>query len=334
MATSLEDYYNLIFWINYFVYLSYFFIKYLVAPILWFILEWADRRQRKEGQRDKSCLGRFAKTTKLMQSVVLLVFGKQLAIKRLDDNKDKNDIPEFILRKRRLSYGATMVLFVLVATFGVLAVGSALDLTLLSITHICSEDPTIDCYPQRISGANATGLNISTQEPILDCTFWNSDGVSDRVTFVCYQFVLNVELFLAVIGGLLAFFIYAMKTTITVLLFLSVCCLGGCEDESKSEKGCRSCICVTRIGAAILASVIEIVVAVVCLVLGATGSTVDSTNDTPELMFVAMHASEVLVVFGIIATSLWLPWEDYTKAYKKNANGKSPEEIEMKMRHS
>ena len=326
MATSLEDYYNLIFWINYFVYLSYFLIKYMLAPLLWCILEWADRRIRK-GKKDTSCLGKFARITKLMQSVVLLVFGKQLAVKQLEI-KDKNDIPKFTLRKTKLSYGAVMVLFVLIATFGILAVGSALDLTLLSVTHICSEDPTIDCYPQLISGANATGLNISIEEPITDCTFWNSDGVSERVTFQCYQFVFNVELFLAVIGGLLAFFIYAMKTTISVLLFLSVCCLGGCVDDSegggKSKCTCKNCICAIRIGAAILTSLIEIVLAVVCLVIGATGSTVDSSHDTPELMFLAMHASEVLVVFGIIATSLWLPWEDYTKMCKEK------EEYEMK----
>ena len=320
MVLSLEEYYDLVFWINYVVYLAYFLIKYVLAPIVWAVLEYADRKKKKS-----SCLSNFAQLT---QWFVLLIFGKQLAVKQLHE-RDDNNVPTFTLRKRRLSYGATMVLFVLILSFFVLAVGSALDLTLLFVTHICTEDPNIDCYPQLISGANDTGLNITIDEPIQDCSFWNSEGVSNRVTFVCYQFVFNVELFLAVIGGLLAFFIYAIKTTIGVFMFLTVCCLGVCIDDSEDKKGCtcRRCWCVNRIVLAILVSVIEIVLAIVCLVLGATGSTVDNSQDTPELIFVATHGAEVLVVFGIIATLFWLPWEDYTRSYK---NGSSKEEHEMK----
>ena len=325
MERSLEDYYDLIFWINWFVYLSYFFTKYVVAPILWFVLRCADKKKSENGS-EKTCLGRFACITDLMQSLILLIFGKQLAVKQLQ-KKDRNKVHTFTLRKRKLSYEATMVLFVIIVAFGVLSVGSALDLTLLSVTHICSEDPGIDCYPQLIQGANKTGLNISTTEPIKDCTFWNSDGVSERVTFDCYQFAFNTELFMAVIGGLLAFFIYAMKITIQVLLFIVVCCLAGCENGSNNEKKCKRCVCVNRIVVAVIVSIIEIAVAIFCLVLGGSGMTVDSTNDSPELVFVSMHASEVLVVFGIIATLLWLPWEDYTKP---NAAENGREEYEMK----
>ena len=325
MPVSLKEYHSLVLWINFIVYLSYFLIKYVVAPILWFVLEWTDRKKD-----EPTCLGKFARITQIMQSVILLIFGKQLAIKQYVDERDLNKVSTMTLRRRRLSYGATMVLFVLIATFGVLAVGSALDLTLLSVTHICSEDPAIDCYPQLIRGANDSILNMSIpiNEPIQDCSYWNSEGVSDKITFVCYQFVFNVELFLAVIGGLLAFFIYAMKTAIAVLLFLSVCCLGGCEEESKAESGCRRCLCVNRITVAIIVSGIEIVLAILCLVFGATSTTVDGINDSPELIFVATHASEVLVVFGIIATLLWLPWEDYTKAQRER-NRKGGEEYKM-----
>ena len=299
MVVPLEYYYNLIFWINYFVYLSYFLIKYIVAPVLWFILEWADRR------RKPLCLGIFARIiTRPMQAIILLTFGKQLAIKQ-NEEKDENRISKMTFHKRRLSYGAMLVLFTLIAAFWILALGSALDLTLLSVTHTCSEDTQIDCYPQLITGTNDTGLNISISEPIRDCSFWNSEGVSDRVTFVCYQFIFNVELFLAVVGGLLALFIYTTKTTIALLLSLTVCCL--CD-----SKYCKKALRMTRIVGVIITLFIEIGLAMLCLVLGATGTTVDNTEDTPELMFVSMHASEVLVAFGIVATLLWLPWEEYT----------------------
>ncbi len=300
MAVSLKYYYNLVFWINYVVYLSYFLIKYVVAPILWVILKLADRRRN-------GCLGKFAMITKPMQSIILLTFGKQLAIKQIAKEKDENRIPKMTLHKRKLSYEATMVLFTLIAAFWILALGSALDLTLLSVTYTCSEDPQIDCYPQLIAGVNDTGLNISISEPIQDCSFWNSKGVSDRVTFVCYQFIFNVELFLAVVGGLLALFIYTTKTTIALFLFLTVHCLCG-STNTKIMCSCK----IVRIIVVMITSLIEIALAILCLVLGVTGTTVDNTEDTPELMFISIHASEVLVAFGIVVTLLWLPWEQYT----------------------
>ena len=50
---------------------------------------------------------------------------------------------------------------------------------------------------------------------------------------------------------------------------------------------------------------------VVCLVLAVTRLTVDSTDDSPERTFLAMYAAEILVIFGITATLIWLPWEEY-----------------------
>ena len=34
-------------------------------------------------------------------------------------------------------------------------------------------------------------------------------------------------------------------------------------------------------------------------------------------------------MFGVIATLLWLPWEEYTKVYKEKMDAKDGEEYEM-----
>ena len=364
MATSLDDYYDVIFWVNYVAYIVYFLVKYPLALTLWGVLK-CFRSERRETP---------IFVDKFMQWVVLVVFSKQLELERkkekganaaleklgeIDANVASNELggndpskkqaengvnttpKEFgenggntaakelgangMPEKRPkivLGYRSTIVLFVLIVAFVVLAVGSALDLTLLIVTHICTEDPYIDCYPQLISGANDSGVDITTDKPIQDCTFWNSKGVSNRVTFVCYQLDFNVELFLAIVGGLLAFFVYTMKTAIQVLLFLSVSCLdGGCQDKNT----CMKIGCVIRIAFTALTSVIEIVLVVVGMVLGATGSRVDNTNDTPELIFFATHGAEILLIFGIIATLLWLPWEDYAIRHKVKEPTKSQE---------
>lgn len=254
-----------------------------------------------------------------MRRPVLLLFGKQLAIKRYNDAQD--EISTLSLRNRRLSYGATMVLFVITATVVLLAVGSALNLTLFSITHACTEDPKIDCYPQLIEGANDTGLNINIIAPIQDCSFWNSKGVANRVTFECYQLVFNAEWFFAAMGGLLAFSIIVMK--VLTELFL---CLGKCTQSYETHcQHCKLTTFVIRITLAIIAAVVEVIFAILGLVFGATGSTVDNTDDTPELTFLAMHTAELLLLFGAVATLLWLPWETYHKI--KVDNGRNPKEL-------
>jgi len=65
-------------------------------------------------------------------------------------------------------------------------------------------------------------------EAILDCAIWNSEGISSRVTFVYFWYLL---IFFAVFGGLLAVFTFTMNFVTGVLLFLAEkwnCCNEKC----------------------------------------------------------------------------------------------------------
>ena len=134
---SLYDYHNAIFWINFSVYWLYFFIKYLVAIPLWVVLEFADKKYPqccyKLCNKLLPWFHKFAKVVLYcMRRPVLLLFGKQLAIKRYNDGQDK--ISTLSLRNRRLSYGATMVLFVITAIYSC-TLGSGLSSKSNSIFH-------------------------------------------------------------------------------------------------------------------------------------------------------------------------------------------------------
>ena len=330
MAKSLYDYHNAIFWINFSVYWLYFLIKYVVAVPLWVVLEFTDKKYppccykcKSIKQNDfklPSCFRKFATVVLYcLRRPVLLLFGKQLAIKRYNNDQDKTST--LSLRNRRLSYGATMVLFVITATVVLLAVGSALNLTVFSITRVCTENSKIDCYPQLIEGADDTGLNIDITAPIQNCSFWNSEGVANRVTFECYQLVYNAELFFAAMGGLLAFSIIMMKVLTEIFL-----CLGKCTQSLETHcQHCKLTTFIIRILLAATAAVAEVIFAILGLVFEATGSTVDNTDDTPELTFLAMHTAELLLLFGAVATLLWLPWETYHKT--EVDNGRNPNEL-------
>ena len=297
MATSLEEYYNRIVYLNLAIYVSYVLIKYVLGPILLCVYI-----NRNDGVLD-------------LQWVVHLVFGKLIGT---SDTR----LPKISLNKtKKMSrHGQVVLLFVIIAAFVVLAVGTALDLSLFTRSHICSEDTRIDCYPQLISGANSTGLNISIDAPIQDCTEWNSEGISTRVTFICYQKEFNLELLLVATGGLLALAFYVMKSTIGALLVLT-------RFLTKKCKCHDTCPYVFRIIVAVSASVVEVVLVAVCLMFAVTGLTVDTTNDPPALMFLAMHAAEILVIFGITATLIWLPWEEYN--YTNRDDSLNENDIEL-----
>ena len=297
MATSLEEYFDRVVYLNLAIYLAYILIKYILGPIL--LCAYINR--------DDGVLN--------LQWVVHLIFGKLIGT---SDTK----LPKISLNKtKKMSrHGQVVLLFIIIAAFVVLAVGTALDLSLFIRSHICSEDARIDCYPQLISGANSTGLNISIDKPIRDCTEWNREGVSTRVTFVCYQKEFNLELLLAATGGLLALAFYVIKSVIGALLILTRFLMKKCKCHDK-------CLYVFRIIVAISASVIEVVLVVVCLVFAVTRLAVDTTNDPPASTFLAMHAAEILVIFGITATLIWLPWEEYD--YTNEDSDLNEEDIEL-----
>ena len=236
------------------------------------------------------------------------------------------------ISKWTLTYGGTMVLFVLVTTFGILAVGTALNLTIISRTYICSENPNIDCFPQTVNDSESDlNMTISLIEPVRDCSYWNSEGVTHKVTFECFQLVFNVKEFISTIGGLISFFVHATTVIVAVMLFLSVWCLGGGKDSknTKRKRGCRTCLCADRIVVVIIVSIIEIILAFISFAVGISGIDIDTTHSTPQFIFIVEHASDALIVFGVIATLLWLPWEEYTKAYKEKLDAKDSEEYEM-----
>ena len=307
MPMSLHDYYDRIVWVNLAIYILYFIIKYLPAVVyffIWLVNKCCRKSNNSSSNNSSSDNSSDSEHGPALPWLLLLVFGKQLGLKNASKLHKIHLRDEPVMSRS----GQIMVFYVLIFGSVVLALGSALDLTLFSPSHICTEDPTIDCYPQRISGANATTnltMPIDISEPILDCSYWNSEGVSSQITFFCFQNDdFNFELFMAITGGLLAFAFIALNVSIGFLLRITRCIMS--KDNSVP-------ILVVRVTAIIFAVIAELVLALVCLVLAVSRTSVDAVDDEPGVVFLTKHASEILVVAGIVATLLWLPWEEYVK---------------------
>ena len=305
MATmSLHQYYNRIVWVNLTVYIAYFIIKYFSGIGLGVMT--VIRKCRKTSSQSESTNN--ANRRPSLPWLILVVFGKQLGLK--DASKThKLFIKDTAILSR---CGQITVFYIIILGSVVLALGSALDLSLFSVTRICTEDPNIDCYPQLINASvDLMDFYISTvpiDKPIQDCsTVWNSVGISSRVTFLCFQRFFNFEYFLAVSGGLLAFAFIILKASIGCLLRTTHYCMIALEAKY---------MLVIRFIFIAFAEVVNIGMAILCLVLGVTTVTPDSINDDPGTVFLAMNSVEILVIIGTVATLLWLPWEEYIKHQK------------------
>ena len=305
MARALSDYYDRIVWVNFTIYALYFLIKYVIGGIL--LCDVIRQKKRGHYEEEERPDDNESIASKSLPWLIILAFGKQLGL------KDASKLHKLHIKTTgAMSYcGQISVFYVVIIGSLILALGSALDLTLFTPSRICTEDPSTDCYPQLISGANGTDLTlpIDVSEPILDCSYWTSEGVSRQVTFFCFQQEFNFDLFVAVIGGLLAFTFIALNASIGFLLRITQSCM------TKINLKCMFWIRIIFIGIVI---VIELAMAILCLALGVTRVSPDTVDDDPGVTFLTMHASEILATVGIVATLLWLPWEEYVEAQKQH----------------
>ena len=71
---------------------------------------------------------------------------------------------------------------------------------------------------------------------------------------------------------------------------------------------------VLRLLFAAIAILVEVGLAIACMTFGIMGSALaDIESNSLILKFIAMHAVEILIGSGIIATLLLLPWERYVE---------------------
>ena len=123
-----------------------------------------------------------------------------------------------------------------------------------------------------------------------------------------------------VLGGLSTTFLYMVKFIGGFLLGLSGCCVpepGQNNDRKDRNDRCIKGMKTVRRTFAGLATVIEWLLLCVSLGFGVTGLKSDDMIDSPQLRFLARHTSELLLVFGIAATLLFLPWESYARKEKE-----------------
>lgn len=217
MAT-LEDFLFIRIGINMSLYSLYIIVKFVV------LIQLVVVRLKYKHEIPPFC----SKPFYVMASLVSLVFGRPLGVVQRQDDEYRADeldkehkVPTLYIRKTRLGYQAIELLTIIIAAFCILALNSSLNASVLQVTRICSEDPKIHCYPIAIYPNDSIQNNITHGKEITDCTFWNSEGISSRVTFICFRYKLSFDQFFVVFGGLTTIFTLTMKIVAGTLLFLA-----------------------------------------------------------------------------------------------------------------
>lgn len=312
MAT-LEEFLFIRIGINMILYLLYIIVKFVV------LIQLVVVRLKYKHEIPSCC----SKPFYVMASLVSLVFGRPLGVVqrhedeyRADELDQEHSVPTLYIRKTRLGYQAIELLTIVIAAFCILALNSSLNASVLQVTRICSEDPKIHCYPIAIYPNDSIQNNITQGKEITDCTFWNSEGISSRVTFICFRYKLSFDLFFAVFGGLATIFTLTMKIVAGTLLFLA-------EKFTSPGKWLRRICCccntnrlrVTRIFLALLTLCAEYGLVFAAISFDTQSFEEDTLPQTLQKLF-----PRVALVVGIVSTALWLPWEKYASNTNNNYN--------------
>ena len=253
---------------------------------------------------------------------VNMLFGPKVGIVDRADNykkgiKDEKGISKLFIRNIKLSDTEVSHLSILIFIFCLLAGITAWDVYFLEETYACSDDPGINCYPVAVNdSADNTDLDLdeAQEHPITDCSFWNSEGVSSRVSIKCFRWIYNSKAVASSVGGLLSIFLLSVKVILTLLIwiceviiekFLSIEEIG---DKAEKVRKATRLIRIIRIVISVFTSLIELAIGV-GLVFVHKHDKGDYTNKFIRLFY--SYGNQLLLAAAIVSVILLLPIEEY-----------------------
>ena len=268
-------------------------------------------------------------SAKLMHFVVTTLFGSREGFVERYLKRDKakklktsTTIPKLYIRNVELGAYELSHLALLIFTFFLLANIISWDNFFLEETHVCSESPNISCFPVLKDLSSTEGIELGVdfidihEQPITNCSFWNSENISSQVTFVCFQWVFDSGATVSGIGGLLTVFVLTMKIVTAALIALSKVAI------EKVTRWNREWINVCsgfrfRVSDCLKAIRLTILVLVACfeltfgLLLSIGYARVRGKLTNRLFMFYRNLGNQTLLSIGLLSIILLLPFEKY-----------------------
>ena len=225
---------------------------------------------------------------------------KKAAIHKNDfEEEDEYGVPKLFIRDKELSHREISNFSLIIFIFGLLALANLWDSLLQESTmNICSIEHNRYCFPIITSTDYSMDVDI---RPITNCSHWNSEDISNLVTFQCYQWMFTFTDKVASIGGLLTIFVLVVKVIFSTALsvidqVVEKCVRSPSEEPSHFKVKLVTLVGFIRLGRTVLALILycaEVVIAIM-------GTRTD---------FIV--GSEIVLVFGVATSGLLLPLEEY-----------------------
>ena len=258
--------------------------------------------------------------TRFSRWLVGLVFGKSEGIS--EDIENNTDEAAFIEGKK-ISPIEVNIFAMIILCFTLLMFIAAYGAYLLEVTHTCSEDPAIHCFPRFIDKNDPQNPNLTRDEmmemtkPINDCSLWVNSSIAPLITFQCFRFAFNIEAAMATAGGLLALFTVAVRITISIFLKLF---------KWSRKIGCSERLLgALQVLAVVLLLPINVGTAVVLSfqLNSQWGSMEDETTPAAQrtASYLADNGLQFLVIMGTAALLLLIQWSRYTRDESQQERG-------------
>ena len=289
---------------------------------------------RRKGYFSSAVVKLYQLNKKLNTFLVKVLFGpKEGIVDRFatykEDEEDNNGIPLLYIHNVKLGQREISLLAILIMAFGLLAAVTAWDSYFLDESYLCNEKSDISCYPIPLeSDPNAyEELNLSTAQEhrITDCSYWNNENVSSRVSFVCFQWAYDSKAVVSDVGGLLTMFLLTMKIASSgFLAFLNWAikkCAKKISNGEIEEDDIKLAVTMFETFRILLMSLTALLEIPFGVILVAITSYAISRNDSSIINFLYEHGNQLLLIFGIFSTLLLLPLETYAMSEQMpNAN--------------
>jgi hypothetical protein len=164
-------------------------------------------------------------TTRINCYFVKLLLGPGTIVSRKSamhkkEDVDKYGVSKLYLRNKVLSHREVSAFAVITFTFGLIVLIAVWTQVLHKrITSTCSVEVGTSCYPLLSDKFSSVDFAVPIDQPIDDCSYWNSENVSTYVErFQCFQLRFDLLAVLSRFGGLLSLMLLVLRITFSLAL--------------------------------------------------------------------------------------------------------------------
>ena len=235
------------------------------------------------------------------------------------EDVDKYGVSKLYLRNKALSHREVSAFAVITFTFGLIVLVAVWNLVLQETTmSSCAVEAGTSCFPLLSDNSSTADLTISTDQPVLDCSYWKSDDVSNFVEgFRCFQLRFDLIVVLSRFGGLLSIMLLVLRIAFSLALaiidtFFETFVQSPDEKQSwYKTKKLNSLVGTVKTGRIILAFITYFIEIGMIVVIQRR------FTSSPNIQI----GFEIVLVVGLLTSCLLLPLEEYSLAQEHGGGG-------------